>query len=277
MDDLDTGGGTSGRLASQTKNQGRLRFRTQPDAGDAAGCKLQNRRHSNIKWNSNWMKCPLPPPPPSDCALIVHPHCCPRALSCSGALCSVLQLPLCGPRCAIEPGPEPRPTSKGKRRKHDFYVTRTLFSQSLHAGPHCSCVVGDPQWAASASESRQKIHDCDSGSCKNTAMVWQVAPRRQFGYEPKEWMIMFSSWIQPNTVEYKPSVHSAMGLYRFGFLTLLIFKQDQITETETDQSIIFSYKKGGRSQLILIWRVDIPVNLWDNNLRLWKILIHIYI
>lgn len=67
MDDLDTGGGTSGRLASQTKNQGRLRFRRQPDTGDAAGCKLQNRRHRNIKWNSNWMKCPLPPHPTSDC------------------------------------------------------------------------------------------------------------------------------------------------------------------------------------------------------------------
>lgn len=66
-------------------------------------------------------------------------------------------------------------------------------------------------------------------------------------------MIMFSCWIQPNTVEYKPSVHSAMGLYRFGFLTLLIFKQDQITETEKDHIIIVysPTKKGDRSQLIV--------------------------
>lgn len=127
MDDLDTGGGTSGRPARSDKESGSgLWFRTQPDAGDDAGCcKLQNRRHRNIKWNSNWMKSPPSP------LLFAHPHCCSSALSCSGAQ---LQLPLCGPGCAIEPKPEPRPTSKGKRRKHDFYVTRTLFLQSLLAG-----------------------------------------------------------------------------------------------------------------------------------------------
>lgn len=73
------------------------------------------------------------------------------------------------PACAIDGKCWPRPTSKGKRRKHDFCVTRTLFSQSLYPGHTAIGVVGDrlSSWAAQQPSSRaaghfQQLHDCYS-------------------------------------------------------------------------------------------------------------------